>query len=295
MRYLIASTVLLLLSSDPAFALIDIIIDDSQAQFSEFRNNTLQVGTGNSSYGDGYHYIQSWGLEDENAASARVFYRLPDGLLPEGDHLYDIYAWMPDVPWQWHILDVAADGSEDFDQDIDWVGQFGTNKQWIEFDEHKPFDADLGGRWLKLGPGPQSDGTGIHLNPSKGTPYFYIGYQPFYEGLIAFDAIRIIQQPVDGDYNGDGVVNLADYTVWRDSLGEMGADLPADGNGDQTINAADYEFWKERFAANAAAATINSAVVPEPASWMAVVLFGIGLGYRGVCCKSTHRAKPGEA
>ena len=27
---------------------------------------------------------------------------------------------------------------------------------------------------------------------------------------------------VDGDYNGNGVVDAADYTVWRDSLGQTG-------------------------------------------------------------------------
>ena len=35
-----------------------------------------------------------------------------------------------------------------------------------------------------------------------------------------------------GDYNGDGVVDAADYTVWRDNLGRAGMGLAADGNGD---------------------------------------------------------------
>ncbi len=52
-----------------------------------------------------------------------------------------------------------------------------------------------------------------------------------------------------GDYNNDQIVNLADYTVWRDTLGST-TDLRA--NGDDTgastnvIDAADYSFWKAR-------------------------------------------------
>jgi hypothetical protein len=46
----------------------------------------------------------------------------------------------------------------------------------------------------------------------------------------------------EGDYNRDGVVNSADYTIWRDTLGGMVA-MPydgADGNGDRQIDQDDY-------------------------------------------------------
>ncbi|QDT69228.1 Quinoprotein glucose dehydrogenase B precursor [Planctomycetes bacterium MalM25] len=54
-----------------------------------------------------------------------------------------------------------------------------------------------------------------------------------------------------GDYNRDGVVDAADYTVWRD--------------GDSPDNSqAGYELWRDNYgAANAAA---NSAAIPEPGS-----------------------------
>src|SRR5690606_8843778 len=38
-----------------------------------------------------------------------------------------------------------------------------------------------------------------------------------------------------GDFNGDGLVNLADYSVWRDALGTNGKLLPADANGNGVI------------------------------------------------------------
>ena len=53
---------------------------------------------------------------------------------------------------------------------------------------------------------------------------------------------------LSADYNRNGIVDTADYTLWQDSIGE--SVLPAtgaDGNGDGIIDQADYAFWKERF------------------------------------------------
>lgn len=61
----------------------------------------------------------------------------------------------------------------------------------------------------------------------------------------------------DGDYNGDGQVTAADYTVWADTFGST-TDLRADGNGDGEISAADYTIWADNFGAG------TSASVPEP-------------------------------
>lgn len=53
-----------------------------------------------------------------------------------------------------------------------------------------------------------------------------------------------------GDYNLDGTVNAADYTVWRDSLGQTGADLPADGDNSGTVDTSDYMLWRNNFGAS---------------------------------------------
>ncbi|MEM8865167.1 MAG: dockerin type I repeat-containing protein [Planctomycetota bacterium] len=69
-----------------------------------------------------------------------------------------------------------------------------------------------------------------------------------------------------GDYNGDGLVDVADYTMWRDALTSQ--DLLADGNGDGTVDTDDYAMWKSNYGATAAAAIEASAAastqVPEP-------------------------------
>ncbi len=53
-----------------------------------------------------------------------------------------------------------------------------------------------------------------------------------------------------GDYNLDTVVNAADYTVWRDTLGST-TDFRANGTNEgaslDLIDQADYDYWKERF------------------------------------------------
>ncbi len=52
-----------------------------------------------------------------------------------------------------------------------------------------------------------------------------------------------------GDYNLNGRVDAADYTVWRNALGQSGL-APfsgADGDGDGEITQADYNVWRSHF------------------------------------------------
>lgn len=79
-------------------------------------------------------------------------------------------------------------------------------------------------------------------------------------------AIRVVGDSLAGDYNRDGVVNLADYTVWRDTLGST-SNLAADGDDSKTIDAADYAVWKNNFGSgNPLLAAAHTAAVPEPTS-----------------------------
>ena len=74
----------------------------------------------------------------------------------------------------------------------------------------------------------------------------------------------------NGDYNGNFVVDAADYTVWRDTFGEeVELGSGADGFADGTIDDNDYDFWKERFGNVISWAAAAAAVaVPEPANWL---------------------------
>lgn len=51
-----------------------------------------------------------------------------------------------------------------------------------------------------------------------------------------------------GDYNLDGCVDAADYTVWRNSMDDVvPARSGADGNGNGVIDEGDYDMWREHF------------------------------------------------
>ena len=71
-----------------------------------------------------------------------------------------------------------------------------------------------------------------------------------------------------GDYNHNGIVDAADYTIWRDSLGRTGTGLAADGNGNNQIDAGDYIVWKSHFGTHAGSGAGGSTNtnVPEPAT-----------------------------
>jgi autotransporter-associated beta strand protein len=71
---------------------------------------------------------------------------------------------------------------------------------------------------------------------------------------------------LEGDYNEDGIVDAADYTLWRDTRGEnVLAGSGADGNRDGMVNQADYVFWKTRFGNALAGGSSQLVEVPEPA------------------------------
>ncbi|MCO6048164.1 LamG domain-containing protein [Aeoliella sp. ICT_H6.2] len=80
-----------------------------------------------------------------------------------------------------------------------------------------------------------------------------------------------------GDYNGDGVVNLADYTVWRNNLGaaDESAFAPNTGNGNG-VDATDYQAWKDNFGSVYVMNLANGASqVPEPSTLCLFVLGGV--------------------
>lgn len=92
---------------------------------------------------------------------------------------------------------------------------------------------------------------------------------------------------INGDYNNNGIVDAADYTVWRDNLGRS-VTLPNDTT-PGTVTQADYTVWKSNFGAVAGAG--SAATVPEPAAALlcltavAFLLATPRAGWRGDECK----------
>lgn len=90
-------------------------------------------------------------------------------------------------------------------------------------------------------------------------------------------AVRYVGSALPGDFNGDGLVNSADFTVWRDNLGAADETaLMGNGDGLNGVDIGDYNQWKANFS-SAGAASLSAgsdAAVPEPG---AAVLLLAGL------------------
>jgi hypothetical protein len=76
-----------------------------------------------------------------------------------------------------------------------------------------------------------------------------------------------ISAGVAGDYNGNGVVDAADYVVWRN-----GGPLQNESATPGVTDAADYDFWRSRFGATSASG--SGSAVPEPTAAF-LMLFGV--------------------
>jgi hypothetical protein len=86
-----------------------------------------------------------------------------------------------------------------------------------------------------------------------------------------------------GDYNGDGLVNMSDYDVWRAAFGTStiiyGSGADGDYNG--SVDIGDYLVWRKNFGAGGSGASL--AAVPEPTSRS---LVGFAAVLMGVCMAS---------
>jgi hypothetical protein len=84
--------------------------------------------------------------------------------------------------------------------------------------------------------------------------------------------LAVVGPSLLGDYNQNGVVDAADYVVWRNTLGQMEAGLVAGGNGNGQIDPGDYDVWRANFGraadigAEILANSSGESAVPEPAA-----------------------------
>ncbi len=83
-------------------------------------------------------------------------------------------------------------------------------------------------------------------------------------------------QGVPGDYNGNGVVDAADYVLWRN-----GGALQNEGATPGSNTPEDYTYWRSRFGATSGSGAAVAAAVPEPSA--VVLMFAGLLGSCGYC------------
>ncbi len=84
---------------------------------------------------------------------------------------------------------------------------------------------------------------------------------------------------VPGDYNGNGIVDAADYSVWRDHLGQT-FDLLGENPAAATpgmVDLEDFNFWKQQFGQPpAGSASLAGVAVPEPTTSALLLLAAAG-------------------
>jgi len=125
-----------------------------------------------------------------------------------------------------------------------------------------------------------SDGTDsiAQSNPVPGTTG-NIDRDVFSGTAAQLSAMKV--QLVQGDYNHNGVVDAADYVVWRNEMSLSPAAkynaysvafLGADGNSSNKVDAADFTYWRSQFGKTFAGAGSGSefspAAVPEPPAFL---------------------------
>ena len=96
---------------------------------------------------------------------------------------------------------------------------------------------------------------------------------------LLLEFIEEVPDGLDGDYNGNDVIDAADYTVWRDALTAGSTSLTNDPT-PGVVDESDFDYWRTHFGETmGAGAGSGSAVVPEPTSLslfsvLAMCLFG---------------------
>ena len=82
---------------------------------------------------------------------------------------------------------------------------------------------------------------------------------------------------VAGDYNDNGVVDAADYVLWRN-----GGPLENEVDNPGTVNQADYTVWRARFGnGTGAGGALSGSTIPEPATLACLLIAIAGLLLRG--------------
>jgi hypothetical protein len=114
--------------------------------------------------------------------------------------------------------------------------------------------------------------TGLSGNQIAFTAFFTDNTSGVY--VATFTAVSGLA----GDYNRNGTVDAADYTIWHDTLGST-TDLRADGNGNGVIDQGDYAIWKSNFGNHAGIGAGAAVRVPEPTT-VSMLLIGIATLYR---------------
>ncbi|MGD9635457.1 MAG: hypothetical protein AB7G28_00515 [Pirellulales bacterium] len=149
----------------------------------------------------------------------------------------------------------------------------------------------LGSTFLSAGGAPVSIGKPINsaliTDESELSFEYHVAGAGSFVGGVTF--VSAAAPPLVGDYNGNGKVDAADYSIWRDTLGST-TDLRANGNNSGAsagkIDQADYVTWRSNFGLSGGSGAVDGGAsfaaqsVPEPTTG-AICLVAMSLAVFG--------------
>ena len=133
-----------------------------------------------------------------------------------------------------------------------------------------PFDS-INGLFFEGGSG-NGDGQRSGFN-DRGELAYLATYSSGGNRLIVSDKVAL--SPTD--FDGNGVVDGADFLAWQRGYGKAAGAQPADGDADRDgdVDAADLAAWRSAFSGANSATAMNA--VPEPATGTLVALGAVSL------------------
>jgi hypothetical protein len=154
----------------------------------------------------------------------------------------------------------------------DFAGDATGRGIWVENANGDLIEVVRTGMQIEVSPGDLRTVTDIEWHEPAVTTYLpsnELG-QILFEAEFGSISALFLYTPagVPGDYNGDSLVDAADYTGWRDQLG-TNANLPNDET-PGTVDPSDFGVWKSHFGQSVGSGSISrldrSELAPEPTS-----------------------------
>ena len=172
--------------------------------------------------------------------------------------------WNPAGQWAFELVDALVDLYE-LDHLNAWADSVRRGLTYLH-----EVKADVNGHYgLRWGPADDPP------QPDPMTSWRLIDQAAVARAYLSLSQIR---RGLPGDFNLDGVVDAADYTVWRDSVGTSVLHLPnAYGAGEVGIE--QYELWRQAYGNSLESAAGPAQSVPEPTCSIVVA---IGFGWWGL-------------
>jgi hypothetical protein len=250
-------------------------------------------------------WVATWHAQSGNISAAEFGLSPNEFVTGDADTSWDFES----TPWQAMLSDSTTDAIDR----LNIVGPvYNMNSQLVATSKADLFDGTLTApiRFNELGnsisnnfqvwTGTNADGSwsgasaGAWNNPSEAasatvgdatkiSPAWTTSTTIPASGLARLYALSpVFTVPLAGDFNDNGVVDLADYTVWRDNLGAVNENaLNGNGSFSGGVDQSDYQLWVQNFGLSlngVASSTLHTSQVPEPTGLWLLLAAGISIG-----------------